>query len=140
MSRLRAFLDLAPEDRGLLLKAFVVIAGVRLALRFVRTDRLRAWASRRGQSDHPVGRIAWAVRTAARYWPGTTCLCSALAMQRLLSASGHACELHIGVAKRQSVFAAHAWVVREGEILVGEHDQDEYTKLVAWRAGTADPV
>jgi hypothetical protein len=59
-------------------------------------------------------------------------------MQRLLSASGHACELHVGVTKRGAVLEAHAWVVCNGEVLVGEHERDEYTRLMAWQAGTPD--
>jgi hypothetical protein len=123
MSRLVTFFALTGSDRLLLLKAVATVAALRLALPLVRPERLR---------------IAWAVRAAVRALPGTTCLPAALAMQRLLSASGHACELHVGVAKRGDALEAHAWVVCNGEVLVGEHERDEYTRLMAWQAGTPD--
>jgi hypothetical protein len=67
--------------------------------------------------------------------PGATCLCSALALQHLLSAQGHASELHIGVAQEAKGIAAHAWVLHEGRVLIGEEGQDRYTVLTTWRAG-----
>ncbi len=140
MNRLRTFFRLPAEERRMVLKAFAVLAFVRLALRAVHVDRLRHWASRRGRGRHSVDRIAWAVRTAAGHSPGATCLASALTMQRLLSESGHVCELHIGVARLDATFTAHAWIIHDGEILVGEHGQVEYTRLVAWRTGMPDPI
>lgn len=134
MSRLGRFLALSAGDKLLLAKAFVTLIGVRVALRAVPIERLRAWACRIGDGSRPVARIAWAGRTAARWLPGTTCLVSALAVQRLLSSSGHRGELHIGVARENARFAAHAWVECDGEVLVGEHERDLYTRLVAWRA------
>lgn len=83
----------------------------------------------------PADRLAWAIRTAARRLPGTSCLASALALQRMLSAGGLDSELHIGVARNDGDFAAHAWLTHRGEILVGEEEHEDYTRLVAWRAG-----
>jgi hypothetical protein len=138
MSRLVTFFALTGSDRLLLLKAVATVAALRLALPLVRPERLRRWAAHGGTGSRPIARIAWAVRAAVRALPGTTCLPAALAMQRLLSASGHACELHVGVAKRGDALEAHAWVVCNGEVLVGEHERDEYTRLMAWQAGTPD--
>lgn len=138
MSRLATLFSLTASDRRLLLKAVATMAALRLALPLVRPERLRRWAACRGSDSWPVSRIAWAVRAAVRLLPGTTCLPAALAMQRLLSASGHACELHVGVTKRGMVLEAHAWVVCDGDVLIGEHERDEYTRLMAWQAGTPD--
>lgn len=139
MRRLVRFLALSGGDKLLLIQAFATLIGVRLALPLVSIGRLRAWACRLGDGGRPVDRIAWAGRAAARWVPGTTCLGAALAMQRLLSSSGHRGELHIGVARENARFAAHAWVECDGEVLVGEHERDLYTRLVAWRA-TAPPI
>ena len=43
-----------------------------------------------------------------------TCLCKALALQRLLARNGHHSELRIGVDKVDGQFTAHAWLVHNG--------------------------
>jgi hypothetical protein len=133
MRRLASFLALPAGDRLLLLRAFAALALARAALHLVSTERLRGWASRFKPGTRPVERVAWAVSTASRLTPGTTCLASAFALQRLLSVEGHASELHIGVAKREQRLAAHAWVVCGGRTLIGEYGSDGYTHLLAWR-------
>jgi hypothetical protein len=107
---------------------------VRIALRFVAIERVRAWAARVTPGTKPVDRIVWAVDAVSRRLPGTACLSSALALQRLLSRQGHASELHIGVARREERFSAHAWLVHDGRILMGESERDHFTQLVAWKA------
>jgi hypothetical protein len=147
--RIATFFALPAGDRTLLLRAFVTVAAVRISLQLFAIGRLRAWAGRIGVGTRPVDRIVWAVRVASRWLPGTTCLASAFALQRRLSAEGHASDLHIGVALENETFAAHAWLSCEGRILVGELDHDRYTPLVAWQvvdlprhvaAGKSDPV
>jgi hypothetical protein len=134
MRALAVFLALANDDKLLLWRAFVALAVARVALVLVPLGWLRAWAQRLGGPGQPVDRIVWAVSAATRRMPGATCLVSAFALQRLLSREGHASELHIGVAKRDSELAAHAWIVCEGRTLIGEHEGNDYTHLLAWRA------
>ena len=134
MRRVAAFFALPLGDRSLLLQSLATVVAVRLGLSLIAIDRLRTWAGRMTPGTRPVDRIAWAVAAASRLLPGTTCLASALALQRRLSAEGHASELHIGVAHQEEKFAAHAWLACEGRILVGELDHDRYTRLVAWKA------
>ena len=134
MRRVAAFLALPWGDRILLLQSVATVVAVRLALHLFAIDRLRAWAGRVTPGTRPVDRIAWAVGAASRSLPGTTCLASALALQRRLSAQGHSSELHIGVARQDEKFSAHAWLACEGRILVGELDHDRFTRLVAWKA------
>jgi len=132
--RVAAFFILPPGDRLLLLEALTALAAVRIALPFVAVERVRAWAARMAPGTRPVDRIVWAVGAASRWLPGTTCLTSALALQRLLSRQGHASELHIGVARREEKFSAHAWLVCDGRVLMGELEHDGFTRLVAWKA------
>jgi hypothetical protein len=132
--RLAAFVALPPGDRRLLLEALSALAAVRVALRFVAVERVRAWAGRVTPGTRPVDKIVWAVGVVSRQLPGTTCLKSALALQRLLSRHGHVSELHIGVAREDEKFSAHAWLTCEGRILVGELEHDRFTRLVAWKA------
>lgn len=135
MKSVATFIALPGADRWLLLRALATLAIVRLGLRLVSVERLRAWARRRGDGAAAADRLAWATRIARRRLPGTSCLAAALALQRMLSADGHASELHIGVARTDGDFAAHAWLTHKGEILVGEEEHEDYTRLVAWRAG-----
>ncbi len=135
MTPVGRFFALPGADRRLLVEAFATLLLVRVGLRMVAIDRLRGWAQRMQPGARPVDRLAWAVRAAARRLPGTTCLGSALALQRLLSTGGHPSELHIGVARRAEAFAAHAWLTCNGHILVGGEERQDYIRLVAWQAG-----
>ena len=135
MRPVATFIALPGADRLLLLRAMTLLAAVRLGLRLLSVERLRAWSSRRGDGGVPADRLAWAVRIARRRLPGTSCLAAALALQRMLSVEGHESELHIGVARTDGDFAAHAWLTHKGEILVGEEEHEDYTRLVAWRTG-----
>jgi hypothetical protein len=132
VSRVGRFLALPAADRGLLIQALVTTVMVRLALPLVAIGRLRAWATAMGSGTTPVDRIAWAAGAATRSIPGTTCLVSALALQRLLSRQGHVSELRIGVAKENQAFAAHAWLICEGRVLAGEEEHAAFTPLAAW--------
>jgi hypothetical protein len=134
MKAIAAFLALSGGDKGLVLRAVAALTTVRVALIILPLERLRTWArNMRPGHGRPVDRIVWAVSAASRRMPGTTCLVSAFALQRLLAREGHASELHIGVTKRDQALAAHAWVVCEGRTLIGEYDGDDYTHLIAWR-------
>ncbi len=133
MRRLAAFVALAQSDRRLLLRAFATLAVVQFLLRLWSIDRLRAWSARTSSGSRPVDRIAWAVGSASRWMPGASCLPSALALQRLLSANAHSSELCIGVAKEGRAFVAHAWVVCEGRVLIDAHETAAYTRLMAWQ-------
>lgn len=132
--RIASLFALSAADRRLLIEAFATLLWVRLALRFRSVESLRAWASCMGGAGQPVGRVVWAVSAAGRRLPGTNCLSSAFATQRLLSRHGHESEVHIGVAKEDGRLAAHAWVVRDGWVLVDSDDHGAYTRLVAWPA------
>ena len=132
MGAIATFLGLPAADRRLLLEALATIVRVRMLLRVQPIDRLRAWAQQRKPGNVPPGQLAWAVRTAARRVPGATCLVQALALQRLLSQQGHVSELHIGVARHDQSFEAHAWLTHQGEILIGADRHEDFTPLVAW--------
>ena len=48
------------------------------------------------------------------------CLTQALALQWLLRRRGEKVQVHIGVRKNEDgVFAAHAWLEKEGRVLIG---------------------
>ena len=132
MRSVATFLALPGSDRRLLLGALATIVRVRAGLRLQSIERLKTWAQQVKAGDFPADRLAWAVRVASRRLPGTSCLASALALQRLLSQQGLASELHIGVARQAEAFAAHAWLVHRGEIVIGAEEHEDFTQLVAW--------
>lgn len=134
MNRLAAFLALPGSDRLLLVKAAATLVAVRCALHLVSIERLRSWAGHLREANRPVDRIIWSVRTAARRVPGATCLSSALTLQRLLSSAGHPSQVHIGVARDASGFMAHAWLVHDGVVVIGEEEHERYAHLTAWDA------
>lgn len=138
MTRYAQLLSMPDEDRRLLARAVATNIQARTALQFLAITRLKAWATRPGPGNIEVDRIVWAGRAAARRMPFATCLSSALALQRLLARNGHDSELHIGVAGSGGDFTAHAWLERDGRILIGEEEQHRYTRLMNWSATTTD--
>ena len=138
MRTLRAMLRLSGADRRLLVEACVAVVAVRIGLHTVEIGKLRRWAARGGVGSAPVARIVWATGAVCRRVPGATCLVYSLALQRLLSRHGQASELHIGVAKRDGEFAAHAWIVCAGRRFDGEGGDDAYVRLIAWRTADSD--
>lgn len=78
-----------------------------------------------------VQRVTWAVRSAAAHLPITLlCLPQALATKYLLRNTAST-DLHIGVAAtEEGAFIAHAWVEREGKIIIGESTDGRYYKPI----------
>jgi hypothetical protein len=136
--QLRAFAQLTRRDQRLLLNAFVTLAICRARLLAQNIEKLQAWATptRTGNGAIGVERLAWAVNIASRKMPGATCLCRALALQRLLAKHGHGSELKIGVEKDNDQFRAHAWLVHGGHVLIGASQLGKYELLVAWQSKT----
>jgi hypothetical protein len=132
VKQLRAFAQLAQQERRLLLDAFITLTICRVRLRVQNAAKLRAWASRPGNRTIAVDRLAWAVEVASRRMPRATCLCRALALQRLLAKNGHDSELRIGVEKDNGRFGAHAWLIHDGQVLIGALQSEKYELLVAW--------
>jgi len=133
MRLIRRFLQVGPTQRHLLVRAMLALLFVRLWLPWVRLERLERWARRTAKRPRSLPATLWAVRTAARLVPGTTCLPAALVMQRFLAVGGHESELHIGVAHHDGRLAAHAWVTRHGEVMIGDDVPVAYATLLRWK-------
>ena len=128
MKRLRSFLLLRFEDQKLLVKTWLILSAVRLALwtlpfrvlrRMVIEARPRAVGN--GDTDEQaIDRIAWAVKLSSEYLPRATCLTQALTTLVLLKRGGGLGHLKIGVAKDDNgKLQAHAWVESNGRIVIG---------------------
>jgi hypothetical protein len=117
-------------DWSLFLRAYPLVWFIRIALWALPFPKLHAWAAkvREGKiGDRPldpksVYKVVWAVSAAARRVPKATCLTQALATQIMLGRRGHKTTLHFGARKDGERLDAHAWIEREGRILIGFND------------------
>lgn len=150
MRRLSRFRHPSWPGRRLLLEAAGQLAWTRLGLWLWPVETLRCYpgfhlyhpAAMRpvaGQdasmavSETAVAPVLLAVQTASHYIPGATCLSQALTAYTLLRRRGYLCQVRIGVAKdARGRLVAHAWVEREGRILLGQRaDLATYAVLSA---------
>jgi Transglutaminase-like superfamily len=120
------------RDWRLFVQAFVTLAICQTRLRRQNFETLRAWATSEGQGSESVNKLIWSVEAAAKRMKNGTCLCKALALQRLLARNGHHSELRIGVDKCGGQFTAHAWLVHNGRVLTGGTEIGSYKLLAAW--------
>ncbi len=143
MGRLARLAARSPTERSLLLKAAVLIAVIRVGLSTLRFERLRLLLARLavpGPAGHPahpadasVESVIWAVEAVGRHLPAIgTCLTQALAAHVLLARRGFPSNLRIGVARTANgTFEAHAWLERDGTILIGGRASRRYTPMPA---------
>lgn len=139
MKPIRSFLQLARADQLLLIQTSLVLAIVTLGLKALpwltlqrQLLKLANRPSRFVQANRPSAqRIAWAVQVASQYVPRATCLPRALAAQLLLIHSACPADLQIGVARNDDgEFEAHAWVIGESGIVIGDvYDLERFVPL-----------
>jgi hypothetical protein len=134
VKQLRSFFQLTYQDQKLLLQAFIILTICRARLRVQNIKKLQSWATRAGNGTIAADHLVWVFEIASRRLPGATCLCRALALQRMLAANGQCSELRIGVEKTGGVFAAHAWLVRGDRVMIGGEQLGKYNLLAAWRS------
>lgn len=137
--RLHKLLHLSRTKRRLLLEAALQVAAIRFGLAVLPFQQLRRLIvkvtgvnsqPRAAQQTAPDD-IVWAIRVAARYIPYATCLTQAWAAQVLLERYGYTACLRIGVAKAEAGrLAAHAWLEREGQVMIGGGQLEHYTPLL----------
>lgn len=125
---LRRWRELPASDRRLLLEALRELTVVRLALQARPMSALTREPAAGSRTADPV-RIAWAVRAAARAVPGVACLAQALAVQRMLARRGRMSNVQVGVAKSDEGLEAHAWLVCDGQIVIGGEQADAFVPL-----------
>jgi len=120
------------QNWGLLLYAGGLTVCVRACLSVYSLNRV-TWGLRRVARRLPRRspatpryrmRAAWAAHAVGqRLLPERPCLTQALVLQYLLLRRGDdAAELHIGVTKKDRTLQAHAWVERNGCVLIGGTD------------------
>jgi hypothetical protein len=133
MRRLRKLLALSPAERQTLLRSLLVLAWVRWIVgrrglapieariaRVIAAKRGHEWVRGVGRGETEVTRL---LLVAQRGLPGrSTCLHLAVALKLLLAERGITSELRFGVRNDGGTFTAHAWLEREGRVLVGGSD------------------
>ena len=128
MALLRKFFARSWADRGLLVRAFVLVSAVRIGLWVLpyRTVRRLAECPVTPREMTPeeemrsLRRIVGAVEAMSRRLLGTKpCLTQALAAQRILRQEGIDSTMRIGVAKDGRELLAHAWLERGDRVLIG---------------------
>lgn len=137
------------NDWALLARVFLLVAGLRVALRCVPLRSLRRLLGRWDHGPAPdrrggdlPDRVRWAMALARTALPGTTCLPEALATHLVLSRSGWPARLQIGVARSEGgAFEAHAWVECEGKVVAGDRrDLSRYTILEGSEGAVIGPA
>ena len=134
MRRLRKLLRAPFSFKMLLVEAFFRLLAVSIFLRLAPRARLELHQSNHAQAsltapDVPsTGDICKAVVIAAKYVPGATCLVRCLVARGMLARYGFTAQIRIGVLKDSSTLQAHAWLEKNGSILVGG-DIGQYAQL-----------
>jgi hypothetical protein len=132
--KIKTVTRLSAGERRRALGAVILMALVRTALwvlpfRWVR--RIAEMAGSRRWPHFGLGATdaRWAVRLAARYVPGASCLTQAITAQLLLSWADVDSHLHVGVS-RGDRFEAHAWLECNGRVLVGGEESSRYSPIL----------
>jgi len=135
MRRLKRLTQLTLAERRVLIRVLLVVGMARAALWLLPVKAVRRVVTRAatGVAGDSVEQLVWAVRVVSRYLPGATCLTQALAGQALLTQSGFPSQVEIGVAKDGlHHLHAHAWVVCQGQVVLGGRDVERYNSLMVW--------
>ena len=139
MANARRFLSLTPAERRRLVRAFLIVACVRIGLSLLPFPRFQVLLARFTTSSSTkyaaapsTEKLAQDVRVVSPYVPRATCLTQALAGQVLLAQYGYPAVVHLGVTKEegQGTFQAHAWMESDGKIVIGE-SEGAYVSLIS---------
>ena len=131
MSNVHRFLSLTPAVQRRYVRAFLIVAGVRIGLSIVPFSRFQALlvrftpSSGRRSAAPTRAQLAHEVRVVSCVVPSATCLTQAIAGQILLGHYGYPAVVHFGVAKDEGegAFQAHAWLESDGRVVIGESEQ-----------------
>ena len=138
MNRCRRFLALPSPERRLRLEALSVMLRVRLRLSLRPIPAARAWMERRAASSPAApppapstpAEVDRAVRSAATFLPGATCLVRAMTGRILLGRRGVPCGVRLGLAKDGGGdLDAHAWIECADGTVVGDRGREDYAAV-----------
>lgn len=141
IERLRKVLGLPPAERAILGQAWALFLLVELALRILPFKHLLALSHRMGPLGRrepifelPVTRVVWLVEVASQHAPvNATCLKKALVLSWLLGRRGIPRELRIGVTRDNGSLKAHAWLLSDGQTILGHEEIERHEPLLRAR-------
>ena len=131
MKKLLELIKHSQNSRGkkIFLQAYLVMTLIRLGLWLLPFNRLQNLVAKSKQlaflalapDQVNVNRIALAVYRCSRYQPASPmCLARALTTAVLMNIYSLPHEVKIGVAKGEKGIDAHAWVISQGVVVVGD--------------------
>lgn len=133
------------RGKKVFLQAYLAMTLIRLGLLLLPFNRLHNLVAKSKQltflalAPHQVtiASIARAVYRSSRYQPGSPmCLARALTTAVLMNIYGLPHEINIGVAKGELGIDAHAWVISQGVVIVGDlPDLSRYVVMSAQGEG-----
>jgi len=145
MKRLRKFFRLPAAKRRCLISAALLLPTIKASLVVFRFQTMRGLLARLTGLPLVIGRskggateeVVWAVESASKLMPwASTCLTQALTAQVLLLRRGRPALVHIGTLRGEDgAFHAHAWVESRGEVVIGGHELEQFTRLVVLDGG-----
>jgi hypothetical protein len=119
------FMRLPGERKNSLLAALAALWAMRICLWLLPYPSLQRMVSkmkaRKKKGTLSVDDIIQSVEMASKYVISASCLTRALAAKILLAMNGYDSSLLIGVSSCNG-FAAHAWIERNGKIILGSSD------------------
>jgi len=139
MTRARKYLALGSAERRLFQEAFKLVAAIRVASWILPFAKVRGFADRvaKRKTSHDSQlrpspeRLAYFVRAAGNAFPGGhNCLVQAFVAEIMLLRRGYPAEFRIGVANpAKQGFKAHAWLLSEGRVVIGDYELESYVPL-----------
>lgn len=135
--KISKFYNLSFTDKILLVKTLALLLFLRLSLKLLSFSQFKRLYSRLTESNKVQNitdtEIAQKVRIIgiASNFLHANCLPQALALKYFLR-NDKSAEIIIGVNNSKD-FAAHAWVEKNGEILIGEIQNADFTPLWNWK-------
>lgn len=137
LRRFRKFFAYSFREQVLIAKAFGVVLLIRLGLKLLSFHQFRqVYASFLRPADtviapnDQISRLVWAIECVSHSL-SAVCLPQALALKFFLR-KDHSAEIVIGVDTQQG-FSAHAWVEKNGRILIGDSPQIHFQPIWKWQ-------
>ncbi len=133
LNKLRKFISLTWEEKSNFLQAAYALIYISILLRVLNFAKFKSYFKKfqaYNSTNLNETKYKEAIQKAAQIVPSTfTCLPQALAFKQQFSNS----KLVIGVQpSHKKRLDAHAWVERDGQILIGEVPNFEYLPLWIW--------
>jgi hypothetical protein len=126
----------------LLVQAFFLLLGAKLALLVVPVDRVLGWKRHAAtpavslDADERMTQlrlVRWAVQAATKRSPiEFVCFPQSLAARALLHARGIETELYYGVMRKEGRLATHTWLLSEGFNVIGGEGAEAFSVLAVY--------